>query len=295
MSNLITVGVLCSGELGFYCLSSLLNSNIPVFVFTDNKSNEIINLCSKHDIHLFIGNPRSGRATDFLKQVPSVNVIFSINYLFLVEDDIIAKASMFAINFHGSLLPKYRGRTPHVWAIINGEQEVGITAHLMVKECDAGDIVLQERIKVEKDDTGATILEKYKSRYPILINELLERIQKRTIAFIEQDESLATFYGKRTPEDGEINWNWTCEKIFNWIRAQAHPYPGAFTFYNNKKFHIDKVEYLRNSKYEKAANGTIINTEPQLLIQVKDGLIKVVKMRESENIRFINGKKLGRE
>ncbi len=103
--------------------------------------------------------------------------ILSVNYLFILEEDFLNRAK-FGINFHGSLLPKYRGRTPHVWAIINGEKEAGITAHLMNAKCDDGDIVKQVRVPIGIDDTGATILERYNEIYPELVRNVIDDIVK---------------------------------------------------------------------------------------------------------------------
>jgi methionyl-tRNA formyltransferase len=96
------------------------------------------------------------------------DLILSINYLFLLDEEMISKLPL-AINIHGSLLPKYRGRTPHVWSIINGETKTGVTAHIIDADCDTGDIVKQIVVPIEKDDTGATILEKYEKIYPELL------------------------------------------------------------------------------------------------------------------------------
>src|SRR5690606_38202127 len=116
-------------------------------------------------ITLFIGNPRNGRGHAFLKNY-SFDVLLSVNYLYLIEEDLIKMPRRFAINLHGSLLPKYRGRTPHVWAIINGEKKTGVTAHLITKGCDEGPIVSQIQIPIEIQDTGNDILNKFKQKYP---------------------------------------------------------------------------------------------------------------------------------
>ena len=150
---------------------------------------------------------------------------------------------MYAINIHGSLLPKYRGSTPHVWAIINGEKEAGITAHFIDESVDNGDIVHQIKVPIQDDDTGAMILKKYNQQYPLLIKKILIDIKCDSLKVRAQDATKATYFGKRTPEDGHINWNWSKERIRNWIRAQAHPYPGAFFFINNVKVIVNKASF----------------------------------------------------
>src|SRR5688572_2958423 len=130
---MITIGLLASGALGKAILNLLATHNDVklIFILTDSNSTAIREEGEKLTVPVFRGNPRNGKTKEFLDQIPSPDVIFSVNYLFIVEEDILKRAKKYAINIHGSLLPKYRGRTPHVWAIINNEKKSGLTAHLM--------------------------------------------------------------------------------------------------------------------------------------------------------------------
>ena len=168
---------------------------------------------------------------------------FSIIYLYIIEADLLNLINGYAVNFHGSLLPKYRGRTPHVWAIINGEREAGITVHLMNENCDDGDIVKQVVVPIGDDDTGGIILDKYKELYHRLVCQVVEDIEKGAVSGRVQDVSKATYFGKRTPNDGKINWDWQKERIRNWVRAQASSYPRAFACLDGKKITINKIKF----------------------------------------------------
>jgi methionyl-tRNA formyltransferase len=179
-------------------------------------------------------------------------------------------------------LPKYRGRTPHVWAIINGEKETGITAHMMEEGCDTGDIVLQEKLNILEDFTGADILNEFKRIYPEMILELIRQIENKELKPVEQDNSRATYFGKRSPEDGQINWNWQKERIYNWVRAQAHPYPGAFTLLNNQKIIIDKISYSDYGFDNEMPNGLIVKNEPTILVKTPNGAVELTQVRNSE-------------
>src|SRR5215212_8517635 len=139
---MLRFGILASGELGRICLENLIKSQHINLIFTDSKSTGIVELAKVNNISCFTGKP-NGRAKEFLADF-TTDVILSVNYLFIVDGNILSHPAKYAINFHGSLLPKYRGRTPHVWAIINNEKETGVTAHLMTEGCDEGDIVLQQ-------------------------------------------------------------------------------------------------------------------------------------------------------
>ncbi len=279
---MLTLGILASGGLGYETLVKIANIHTIKFVFTDSKSDDIIAFCNQKEIPIFKGNPRKGKAYAFIKN-RQVDVIISINYLFLIEKDIIKHPKQLIFNIHGSLLPKYRGRTPHVWAIINGENKAGITAHKIEEGCDTGDIIEQIEVPITKENTGADILKKYNELYFPLIEKVLKKLQNKTITFTAQNEKEATYFGKRTPKDGQIDWNWTSLQIKNWIRAQANPYPGAFTFYATKKVIIDKVSIIKQEKplYK---NGTIIAVKPKVKVAVCDGIIQLELIRDNLSI-----------
>lgn len=271
------LGVLASGNLGSIVLQHLYDKQEIAFVCTDSKSDGIIEFCNQKQVPLFTGNPRNGKAKDFYQDKP-IEVLVSVNYLFLIEEDLIAHPSVLAFNIHGSLLPKYRGRTPHVWAIINNEKETGITAHLIDSGCDTGDIIEQITVAIEPEDTGAMVLSKYNEQYIPLIEGVLSQIETGTLSTRKQDNDQATYFGKRTPEDGAINWNWQRERINNWVRAQAYPYPGAFTHYNGKKITIDRVAFSNAGFDWEMPDGTILSASP-LTVKTPNGAIEITNYR----------------
>lgn len=281
----LSIGFLCSGALGMHILNTLSPSVKPQFIFTDKHSISIIDFAKCNLIPIFIGNPRNEASSVFLETFQT-DIIFSINYLFIVNQNILKHPKKYAINFHGSLLPKYRGRTPHVWAIINGEKETGVTAHIMEEGCDTGDIVLQKKIHIEEIQTGADILEIFKETYSEMIGSILTKIERNELKLKKQDHEKATYFGKRTPEDGKIDWNWHKDRIFDWVRAQADPYPGAFTFIANQKITIDKIQYSDLGFDYQMPNGLILETKPDILVKTPNGVVKLITVREQENLQF---------
>ena len=274
------IGVLASGNLGYSVLKHLIAKNEVPFVMTDKNSKEIINLCKDYNYPVLIGNPRNGNSGEFV-QGKTIEVLISINYLFIIEEDLIKLPKKLAFNIHGSLLPKYRGRTPHIWAIINNEKEAGITAHIIDKGCDTGDIIEQITVPISFNDTGAMILEKYKQLYIPLIDSVLQKIEDDTIQLISQKNQNSTYFGKRSPNDGKIDWNWQKERIRNWIRAQAYPYPGAFSYYNNKKVIIDEIEFKDFGFSHVMTNGLVLSTNP-LMIKTPNGVVEIKKIRDNQ-------------
>jgi len=281
----LSYGVLASGKLGFVCLEQLINTKGINFVFTDKLSEEIISLCLKHSVPVYVGSPRNGNATSFINKI-NVDVLFSINYLFIVEKDILKTPKKYSINFHGSMLPKYRGRTPHVWAIINNEKQTGITAHLMTEKCDEGDIVYQELIPISENSTGASLLNEFYLKYPQIIAKVIKLIENDSLEFEKQDNTKATYFEKRTPDDGEIDWNWQKERICNWVRALTKPYPGAFTFYNNEKIIINKIKFSDIGFHQNDVNGKILECGENIIVKTSNGAIVLSDLETNEHVKF---------
>lgn len=273
----MNLGLLVSGELGFEMLKHVSASYEVKFVMTDLKSDSIRNYCKDNQIHCFAGNPRNGKAINVLGN-PVVDVLLSVNYLFLVEEDILSIPKIIAINIHGSLLPKYRGRTPHVWSIINNESNAGITSHVIDAGCDTGAILEQIVVPISENDTGYNLLLKYKNLYGVLVDSVLRKVEDNTLSFHQQDDSKSTYFPKRIPDDGQIYWSWHKERIKNWVRAQAFPYPGAFTFYKKQKVIIDKIAYSDfGFKYD-MPNGLIIRDNP-VLVKTPNGVVALEEIR----------------
>lgn len=286
---MLTVGVLCSGGLGLNTLSQIVEDYPVKFILTDSCSTSIIDFAVQNKIPFYAGNPRKGKGYSFIKNI-NVDVIASINYLFLIDEDIISHSNKLTFNTHGSLLPKYRGRTPHVWAIINDEKKAGITAHIIDKGCDTGKIIHQIEVPINYEDTGAILLEKYTNEYYPLVKKVFKDVLTNQLNLVTQNEKQATYFGKRTPKDGEINWNWTKENIRNWVRAQAKPYPGAFTYYEGQKIIIDKISITPIKAKKENLNGEIVQTKPHILVKTSNGLVSLDILR-NENSIFSVGKR----
>ena len=266
-----------SGLLGYETLLKLkLN---PCIIYTDSNSIDLINFSKKQQIPIYIGNPRELRAIHFFENYVC-DLILSVNYLFIIKKELFLCAKLGAINIHGSLLPKYRGRTPHVWAIINGEKETGVTVHFIDEGCDTGDIITQSRILIKESYTGQSILDKFKIIYPKILKKVLNNFKNNSVKATKQNNKNSSYFGKRSPEDGIIDWNKSSKEIYDWVRAQSYPYPGAFTFYNNQKIIIDWVK-IKKDNFVSNLNlspGCIIKLKP-ITVKTKDGSIIIDKIR----------------
>jgi len=155
--------------------------------------------------------------------------VFSFYYRRMLRGPLLAAAARGALNMHGSLLPRYRGRAPVNWAVLHGERETGATLHYMTDRPDAGDIVAQTAIPVLPDDTAREVFDKVALAAELTLDHVLPALVAGTAPRIAQDASQATYFGGRKPEDGRIDWSRSAVEVHNLVRAVAPPYPGAFT------------------------------------------------------------------
>jgi len=156
------------------------------------------------------------------------DLFVSVWYRGLLAPALLRLPRIAAVNLHGSLLPSYRGRAPVNWVLVNGESRTGVTLHHMTADADAGDIVAQAPIDIERDDTAATLYDRIVKAGVDLLLDCYEAVVAGTAARVPQDESRASFYGRRGPEDGRVEWTWPAARVANMIRAVTHPFPGAF-------------------------------------------------------------------
>src|SRR5262245_19362415 len=210
------------------------------------------------------------------------DVLFSFYYRNMISEELLAIPRVGCFNLHGSLLPKYRGRAPANWAILNGESETGLTLHHMTKRPDAGDIVAQRRVPILREDDARTLNLKLATEAGPLLDECLPRILNGTAPRIAQDESAATYFGRRRPEDGAIDWRQSATRIANLVRAVTRPYPGAFTHAKAAQILVWKAEPLVQSVPE-AEPGTVTRTDP-LEIACGQGALRVTYAQQQGGV-----------
>ena len=147
--------------------------------------------------------------------------------------EIMAAPKHFCVNVHGSLLPKYRGAAPVNWAIINGEEETGVTIFKINKTLDTGEIISQRAVPIEKDDTASTLRFKICQLGAELLLETLEAVENDNYTLTRQDPSRVSHAPKLTKENGVIHWEKSAAEIHNLVRGLLS-WPGAYTYFNGK-------------------------------------------------------------
>jgi methionyl-tRNA formyltransferase len=186
--------------------------------------------------------PYNKKISDYYDELLELkpDVILVMGWYYMVPRKIRETAKYGTWGIHASMLPKYAGGAPLVWAIINGEKETGVTLFRLDDGVDDGAIIEQQKISIEYEDTIKEVYAKATEASKEMLLRALKNIDQ--VQFVPQDKSKIEVWPQRKPSDGEIDVTWDAEKIYNFIRAQSSPYPGAFIKTpDGKKIIIEKA------------------------------------------------------
>lgn len=223
-------------NVGARCLEVLLAQGVDVALVVTHTDNprENIWFASVAGVAAAYGipaiTPDDPNAPDVLQRLQALapDFIFSFYYRHMLGAEILGSATRGALNMHGSLLPKYRGRVPVNWAVLHGEQYTGATLHYMGDKPDNGDIVDQQAVPILPNDTAHEVFDKITVAAEIVLDRALPGLLNGTAPRRVQDLAAGSYFSGRKPEDGRIDWRQGAQQIHNLIRAVAPPYPGAF-------------------------------------------------------------------
>lgn len=229
-----------------------------------------------------VQTPEDPNVPAFVEEVRRLrpDLLFSFYYRRLLSPAILAVPPLGAINLHGSLLPKYRGRAPVNWVLVRGETTSGVTLHYMDARADHGDIIAQRAVPITIEDTALTLSRKLTAAARSLLAETYPRIVAGKAPRIPQDDGAATTFGRRTPADGRIDWSRSAWQIYNLIRAVTRPFPGAFTFWGARKLFLWSARPPGGRACE-APPGTILGAGEGGALEVAtgDGILEVTGMQ----------------
>jgi methionyl-tRNA formyltransferase len=259
--------VFAYNEVGYVCLEELLRRKADVtavFTYDDDPDEEVWfrsvrELAAREGIACFTPPRLDGEWTERIAALRP-ELILSFYYRSLLGPEILALPQLGAFNIHGSLLPRYRGRACINWAVLNGESETGATLHEMVARADAGRIVDREAVAIGPDETAHDVFLKVAEAARTLVARNLDALEAGTASLAEQDETQATLFGRRGPEDGRIDWALPARAIHNLVRAVTHPYPGAFTFARGRRLFVWKTAVAEEEGI--GDGGTVVSLSP---------------------------------
>lgn len=269
-------------EVGYTCLDLLLSRGdnvVGLITHEDNPDEKIwfkipALAAQEHGIPVF--TPDSVNTPEWREKIAAMkpDLILSVYYRHMIGQAILDLPPLGAFNMHGSLLPQYRGRAPINWAILHGEPHIGMTLHRMVKRADAGAVVDQEGVEISPQDTAEQAFRKVMPCARVVLARQVDALLSGTATETPQDESAATYFGGRKPEDGRIDWTRSSTEIFNLIRAVTDPYPGAFCEYGKARLMVWWAESVPN---QSGTPAEILSLDP-LVIATGDGALHLTRV-----------------
>lgn len=236
---------------------------------------EIKEITDKYSIPFY--QPEKKELYNYIKYIKDLipDLIVVCGYKYIISREIFSIPKLRTINIHPSYLPNYRGQHVINWAIVNGETETGVTIHFIDEGIDTGDIIAQKKILILFEDSASTLHDRIYLEACNLLKLVLDRISsENTLQARKQDDSKASYFKPRSPQDGVVDWNKDGVEIYNLIRALVKPWPGAYTHIKSKKVIFWSAQFETGSA--SASPGTIIDIlGSKLIISSKGGKLLV--------------------
>jgi methionyl-tRNA formyltransferase len=250
-------------NVGVRCLEVLLTHGIDVPLVVTHEDNlaetiwfdSVARKANQRAIPVI--TPQDPNAPEVIARIAACkpDFLFSFYYRLMLKARLLALAPRGALNVHGSLLPKYRGRVPINWAVIHGETETGATLHYMAEKPDSGDVVAQSPVPILADDTAKDVFDKVTFVAAAMLDAVLPSLVAGTAPRTPQDLRKGSYFGGRGPEDGIIDWSRDAASIHNLVRAVAPPYPGARTTLGGRPARILRTRILDTTTHRVPALG----------------------------------------
>jgi methionyl-tRNA formyltransferase len=274
--------------VGYRCLKELLDRGEEVCAVVTHRDDPHEHLWFESVAELAraagvpVLSPKSPNTPAVISRIATLqpDLILSFYYRRLLGRALLAIPRLGAINLHGSLLPKYRGRAPVNWVLVNGETHTGVTLHHMTSQADAGDIIAQRVVPIAFADTALTLFEKVAQAAVELLRDTFPLIKAGCAPRTPQDPAQATYFGGRTPEDGRIDWGKPALELYNLVRAVTSPYPGAFTSFGGRKLYIWGARLVPDGTGTRWAPGTIVGAQlGGCLVATGEGLLLLTQVQ----------------
>jgi methionyl-tRNA formyltransferase len=238
--------VFAYSEVGVRCLRVLIAQDIKipmVFTHADDPHESrwfgsVRELAARHGIEVRMPDDPNGVEWLAEGRRARPDFLFSFYYRHMLSPAWLDLPKRGALNMHGSLLPKYRGRAPVHWAILRGESVTGASLHYMLEKPDAGALVDQQSVPILQDDDALAVSTKVAEAAEQVLRRSLPKLIAGSAAARALDLTQGSYFGRRRPEDGRIDWRAGARAVHDLVRAVAPPFPGAFTEANGQRLEI---------------------------------------------------------
>ncbi|MEU6496826.1 methionyl-tRNA formyltransferase [Streptomyces sp. NPDC046984] len=263
---------------GHRTLQALLDSEHEVVLVVTHPKSEhayekiwddnVAELAEKHDVPVLLRNRPDDAELLTVVREARPDIIVANNWRTWLPPELFDLPPHGTLNIHDSLLPAYAGFSPIIWALVNGEQRVGVTAHRMDAELDAGDVLVQRSVPVGPTDTATDLFHRTVDLITPIVHESLGLIASGRDAgqWMPQDRARASFFHKRSAEDSRIDFSWPAERLERLVRAQSDPYPNAYAFHRGERLRIVSAA---------ASEGRYGGTPGRIFIREGDGVVVV--------------------
>lgn len=210
---------------------------------SDNAYEKIFNesvaeLAADHDIPVLVRERADDAEVRAAVAAAAADVMVVSNWRTWLPPDVYSVPRLGTVNVHDALLPAYAGFAPLNWALINDEREVGVTAHLMNADFDAGDVLLQRSTPVTDDDTVVDLFDRTLAMFGPITVDAIELVASGRAVPVPQDRRAASYFHRRGDQDNRIDWSWPARDVFNLVRAQVDPYPNAYCYYRGERLRV---------------------------------------------------------
>ena len=296
MHNMRTI-VLAYHEIGAAALTQAIKSGlevVAVFTHKDDPSEggwyaSVARIAAEHGIPVHA--PASLDHAIWVERIRAMKpeLLLSFHYRNMVGKKIRALFPAGCVNLHSALLPKYRGRCPINWVLVNGEKETGITLHFMEDKADSGEMIAQRTVAITLDDDARSLTAKLAAESATILAEMIPLIRTGKAPRKPQDESKATLMGRRTPADGLIDWTKSAREVRNLVRAVAHPWPGAFAYAGARKVMVWRAKESALS----GKAGEILSASP-LIVACGEGSIEILEGQGPDGV-WSSGSQLAKD
>jgi methionyl-tRNA formyltransferase len=193
------------------------------------------------------------------------DLTFVVGWSQLVLDEFIGLPRHGVFGMHPTLLPRHRGRAAIPWAILSGLAKTGVTLFQIADgTADSGPVVGQVEVPITRDETATTLYDKVTAAHLELVRQFVPKLLDGTAERVPQDTRRASAWPRRAPADGIIDWETRAPYLYDWVRAQTRPYPGAFTFLGDDRLVVWRARPV--DLEEEAPAGTVVGREGEAAV-----------------------------
>jgi len=253
---------------------------------------EILRIAKKHNLNFSYFSDINAEATIKFIEEANPDLLFVVGLSQLIKPELIDLPTVGCVGYHPTMLPEGRGRAAIAW-IIFGKAKAGATFFMIDDGVDSGDIIGQVPVTLNGTEYPQEVIDNIMDAIDELLDDLLPELKKGLINLQKQDDSKATYLGRRKPEDGLIDWSQKAKEIALLVRAVSRPLPGAFTFLSGRKVIIWKAKELETKKYIGEPGRIALVEENSILVHTGEGILKIEEFEAVNVEEFKVGKKFG--